>query len=317
MRSSVVEFESVERRLKLRDLRVLMRVVQTGSMSEAARQLGTSQPAVSRSISELEQLVGARLLDRDPHGIGPTSYGRALIDRGVAIFDELRQGVRAIKFLADPTGGEVRIGASIIVSVSLVSAVVDQLSRRHARLSFGVAASDTAMALRDLEERKVDLVILHVIQAIPEQRLNVEILYNEPHVVAVGTSSPWARRRCTKLADLMQERWALPPPQSPFGSVVSEAFRNNKLGLPPTVVTSTFPVRNTLLATGRFVTMIPRVALTFPATRPPLKALPIDLPSTPRPLAIITLKNRTLSPPVQLFIESVRELAKPIAKRKP
>jgi molybdenum-dependent DNA-binding transcriptional regulator ModE len=73
----MIEFERIERRLKLRDLRVLISVVQTGSMSETARRLGTSQPAVSRSISELEQLVGARLLDRDPHGIEPTSHGRS------------------------------------------------------------------------------------------------------------------------------------------------------------------------------------------------------------------------------------------------
>jgi DNA-binding transcriptional LysR family regulator len=312
----MVEFERVERRLKLRDLRVLIYVVQTGSMSEAARRLGTSQPAVSRSISELEQLVGASLLDRDPHGIEPTSYGRALLDRGVAIFDELRQGVQAIQYLTDPTAGEIRIGASIIVSVSLVSAAIDQLSKRHARLNFQVVASDTATALRDLEERRVDLVIAHVIEAIPKERFNVEVLYSEPHVVAVGTSSPLGRRRCTKLSSLMKERWLLPPPGSPFASVVSEAFRATNLGLPPTVATSTFPVRNALLATGRFVTMIPRVALVFPAASPSLKSLPIDLPSTVRPLAVITLKNRVLGPTAQLFMETVRELAKSIAKRK-
>jgi DNA-binding transcriptional LysR family regulator len=311
----MLEFDRIERRLKLRDLRILISVIQTGSMSEAAIRLGTSQPAVSRSISELEQLVGARLLDRDPRGIEPTSYGRVILDRGVAVFDELRQGVQAINSLTNATAGEIRIGASIIVSVSLVSAAIDQLSQRHGRMTFQVMASDTAAALRDLEERRVDLVILHVIEAIPEERFNVDVLYNDAHVVAAGTSSPWARRRCTKLISLMEERWVLPPPGSPFASVVSEAFRINKLSLPPTVATSTFPVRNTLLATGRFLTMIPRVALIFPATQPALKSLPIDLPSTLRPLAIITLKNRTISPAAQLFIDSVRELAKPMANR--
>jgi DNA-binding transcriptional LysR family regulator len=312
----MIEFERIERRLKLRDLRVLISVVQTGSMSEAAKRLGTSQPAVSRSISELEQLVGARLLDRDPRGIEPTSYGRALLDRGVAVFDELRLGVQAIQFLSDPTAGEVRIGASLIVSVSLVSAAIDRLSKRHARLSFHVVASDTAVALRDLEERRVDLMIAHVIEAIPEERFNVEVLYDEPHVVAVGSGSPFARLRRTKLAGLMRERWLLPPPGSPFASVVAEAFRANNLHLPSAVATSTFPVRNALLTTGRFLTMIPRVALAFPAAPLALKSLPIDLPSTLRPLAIITLKNRAQGPTAQLFIESVRELAKPVTKRK-
>jgi DNA-binding transcriptional LysR family regulator len=200
--------------------------------------------------------------------------------------------------------------------VSLVSAAIDELSKRHASLSFQVMASDTETALRDLEERRVDLVVAHVIEAIPKERFNVEVLYNDPHVVAVGTGSPLLRRRCTTLAGLMKERWLLPPPGSPFASVVSEAFRATKLGLPPTVATSTFPVRNALLTTGRFLTMIPRVALVFPAALPDLRSLPIDLPSTVRPLAVITLKERVLGPTAQLFMESVRKLAEPMMERK-
>jgi DNA-binding transcriptional LysR family regulator len=72
--------ERIERRLKLHDLRVLMSVVDGGSMGKAAKQLATSQPAVSRAIADLEYSVGVRLLDRGPHGIVPTPYGRALID---------------------------------------------------------------------------------------------------------------------------------------------------------------------------------------------------------------------------------------------
>jgi DNA-binding transcriptional LysR family regulator len=100
------KIERVERRLKLRDLRVLMSAVQAGSMHKAAERLATSQPAVSRAIGDLEHTLGVRLLDRSPHGIEPTQYGRAIIQRSVAVFDELRQGVKDIEFLADPTAGE-------------------------------------------------------------------------------------------------------------------------------------------------------------------------------------------------------------------
>src|SRR5258707_11424274 len=89
-----------------------MSVVQARSMGRAAEQLGTSQPAISRSISDLEHALGVRLVDRGSRGIEPTPYGRALIKRGVAVFDELRQGVRDIEFLADPTAGELRIGCA-------------------------------------------------------------------------------------------------------------------------------------------------------------------------------------------------------------
>src|SRR5262249_21394391 len=103
----------IGRRVKLHDLRILMAVVQAGSMNKAAALLNTSQPAISRSIAELEAAIGVCLLDRKRQGIEPTEYGRALLDSGAAIFDELHQGMQKIEFLADPTAGEVRIGSII------------------------------------------------------------------------------------------------------------------------------------------------------------------------------------------------------------
>src|SRR5215471_14189082 len=126
--------ERIERRLKLHDLRVLMCVVEAGSMSKAAELLATSQPAVSRLITDLEHSLGVRLLDRRPKGIVPTPYGRALIRRSVVVFDELRLGVKDLEFLADPTAGEVRIAAPMIMAAGLVPAVIDRLTRRHPRV---------------------------------------------------------------------------------------------------------------------------------------------------------------------------------------
>src|SRR6202008_2794146 len=107
MEPSMQLSERIGRRLKLQDLHVLMTVVQAGSMGKAAHRLNISQPAISRSIAEIEHSFGVRLLDRNRQGVEPTEYGRALLDCGVAVFDDLRQGVKKIEFLADPAAGEV------------------------------------------------------------------------------------------------------------------------------------------------------------------------------------------------------------------
>ena|SRR5690242_5059638 len=108
---SVQHWEArIGRRLRLRDVHVLLTVVQWGSMAKAAHHLGVSQPAVSKAIADLEHTLGVRLLDRGPHGIEPTLYGSVLVRRGLAVFDDLRQGVDEIGFLANPTVGQVRIG---------------------------------------------------------------------------------------------------------------------------------------------------------------------------------------------------------------
>ena len=127
--------DRIERRLKLHDVRVLMSVIEAGSMHRAARHLATSQPAVSRAIAELEHALGVRLLERSPKGIRPTPYGEAIIKRGVAVFDELRQGVKDIEFLSDPTSGELRVGCSEYAAGGPVLAVANERPMRVDELS--------------------------------------------------------------------------------------------------------------------------------------------------------------------------------------
>jgi DNA-binding transcriptional LysR family regulator len=98
------------RRLKFRDLQVFFEVVEAGSMAGAAAVLGLTQPAVSEIIAQLEQMFAIRLFDRSTRGVELTIYGRALLKRARAAFDEIRQSAEEIDFLADPNIGEVRIG---------------------------------------------------------------------------------------------------------------------------------------------------------------------------------------------------------------
>jgi len=304
----------IERRVSLRDLRVLVSVIEAGSMGKAARMLATSQPAISRSIADLEHAFGVRLLDRSAFGVEPTLYGRALLSRGIAMFDELGQGVKDIRFLADPTEGELAVAASIAIAEGLVCNVMSKLSQRYPRLSLQVLASDTTTAYRALIDRKVDLAIIHAIEPIPPRHVDVETLLLDPHVVVAGAHNPLTRRRRLKLSDVVDEPWAMPPPGSPYASVVSEAFRANRLTVPPSSISSTLPVRTTLLSTGRFLSMVPQIVMQFAPKNRLLKALPISLPTTVKPLALITLKNRTLNPVAGVFAQQLRATAKRLTK---
>lgn len=307
--------DRIERRLKLHDLRVLTTVVKAGTMGKAAEQLGTSQPAISRAIADLEHLLGVRLLDRSPQGVEPTPFGLLVIDRGIAVFDELRQTVRDIEFLTDPSAGEVRIATSIAVAISFVSAVIERLSKQHARLTFDVLTTDNVTARRSLEERRVDLMIGHVFEPVPEDRMAIEVLFHEPHVVVAGSKSPWLRRRNLRLKDLLDEPWLFPPAGSPFGSVVHEAFRAEGLEPPRAVVTSLLPLRGSLLPTGRFLTMVPQIVSDLALDKTTFRRLPLSLPKTRKPFGIVTVKSRSLSAPAALFIDHARKLAVSIARQ--
>ncbi len=305
--------DRIGRRLKLRDLHILLAVVQCGSMAKAARQLSVSNPVVSKAISDLEDALEVRLLDRGAQGVEPTIYGRALLDHARSVFDELRQAVKHVEFLADPTAGEAWIGSSIALASGLIAAVIDRLSREHPRLVFHLLAAESSMTYRALEERKVDLVVARIFKPIANEQMDAEVLYDEQEVIVAGAHNPWTRRRKIELAELMREPWTLPPPDTLSGSVIAEAFRDRGLDLPPTtIITPTVPVRTALLATGRFLTIIPHSVLQFSPNNPALKRLPVELPTTRRPVGIITLKNCILSPVAQLFIGRAREVVKPL-----
>ncbi len=309
--------DRIGRRMKLQDLHVLMTVAQAGTMGKAAQRLNTTQPNISRSIAELEHALGVRLLDRHRQGIEPTAYGRALLDCGAAVFDDLRQGVKNIEFLADPAAGDVRIGSSAFFAGTFVSAVVKRLSRRYPRIVFHlVTADETDTLRRELSERNVDLLIARRLSLFTEEKFGFEILYDDSYVVVAGVQSPWIRRRSIALAELMNESWLLPPPERALGPVYLEAFRASGLDYPRTAVFTISPeVRIGLLVSGRFLTIDPMSVLRF-SKRPEIKVLPVELQHARVPIGIVTLKNRTLSPVAQLFIDNAREVAKPLARRK-
>lgn len=309
--------DRIGHRLKLQDLRVLMAVVQAGSMRKAAALLNTTQPAVSRSIAELEHTIGVRLLDRTPQGVAPTAYGRALLDGGAAVFDDLRQAIRNIEFLADPTAGEVRIGSNPLLASTFIFAVIDRLSRRYPRIVFKLETTQTLEVLyRQLSERTVDFLIARRFGPLVDERLEFEFFFEDSFVVAADPKSPWARQRRIALADLVNEPWVLPPPESLIGSSAMAAFRTLGLDYPRvTVVTVAPEVRMSLLSTGRFLTINTTSTLRFSTGRLNVKVLPVQLPAAPVPIGIITLKGRSLSPVARLFIECAREVAR-LAKRK-
>src|SRR6186997_1641369 len=95
--------QRVRRRLKLRQLEILLAVADNGSMAKAATRLAITQPAISRALADAEHTLGVPLFERGAHGVEPTQYGKALLKHGIAAFDELDQGVREIEFLVDPT----------------------------------------------------------------------------------------------------------------------------------------------------------------------------------------------------------------------
>jgi DNA-binding transcriptional LysR family regulator len=317
-----IDWESkIGRRLKLRDLHVFVTVAQRGSMAKAAEQLGVSSAAVSEVISDLEHTLGLRLLDRHPHGIEPNVYGRALLKRCTTVFDELKQGISDLELLADAAAGEIRIGCSESIAVAILQPIIQQFSELYPRIVLNVChESAPLLGLQQLRERSLDLCVsrLRKLPADDQSDLSVEVLFNDDTVIAAGQQSRWASRRTLDITEMAGESWILTPPDSLTYQVVVDAFRARDIDPPKArLMTYSVHLRTTLAASGDFVTVLPGSVLRFNASQFGLKALPIALPVTPWPVAVVTLKNRTLNPVAQRFVDHVRTLTRTMSTQSP
>jgi DNA-binding transcriptional LysR family regulator len=257
-------------------LRNQVAVAEAGSMTRAAEELVVSYPVVSKTISELERTLGVRLFDRSISGVEPTHYGRALLTSGVAVFDAMRKGLQQIESIKQPDVGEVRIGSSIVTDAGLLPAIIERFSQEFPRAVINALAENIAVQQYDnLRDRRVELVF---------GRLPATMTETD----AAGSESRWAKRRNLTLADLVGEPW---PPSA-------------------TVVTVSLHLYMRLIETGRWLGLVPASVMRFGGKGMRLKVLPVKTSTPPAPVGFITVRDRTLTPLAERFIDCARKVAK-------
>jgi DNA-binding transcriptional LysR family regulator len=310
--------DRIGRRIKLRDLHVLLAVAEARSISRAAELLAISHPVVSRTISELEQTLGVRLFDRSSQGVSLTMHGQGFLDCAVAVFDDLRSGVQRLEVLSDPSSGEVRIGGHDVMMAGFIPTIIDQLARKHGKMAFHSIQGDYPYLRTLPRERKLDAIVARRAEVTAEVDLTTEVLFRDPLLVVAGPRNRWIGRRKIDWAEVFNEPWIMPEPDSTIGVLFAKGLRS--MGWEPlklTVMSNSIQLRNRLLATGRYLSVLPRSSLLLGAQHPRLRILPIRLPEIVQPIELITLKNRTLSPTASLFIERAREIAKTVGEQLP
>jgi DNA-binding transcriptional LysR family regulator len=219
--------------------------------------------------------------------------------------------VSELRHLADPTRGELRIGCEENLATGLLPTLINRLSRQYPGLVYELAIGDSpTLQKRDLLGRRVELAIMRSEIHELGEGLEQTVLYQDRLWVVAGADSPWAARRKISLADLVQERWCLPPPDHPVGSLVIKVF--DRAGLAPparTVTVASAQCTSNLVAHGQYLGVLGSLFLQFSPPSVQLKALPVTFPVAAPSINIVTLKQRLLSPVAKMFVEFVRKVA--------
>jgi DNA-binding transcriptional LysR family regulator len=304
----------IGRRLKPHELHIFLAVAEHGNMARAAEQLAISRPVVSKAIASLERTIGMPLFDRTTSGVEATRYGQALQRRAIGVFDELRQTVDELSFLADPNSGELRIGCSEVAAAGFVGALIADLAQQYPGLSIRTQLGNALHQYPPLRERRCELFVARAPSAAVEPDMEREILFHDLPRLVVGPASKFTNRRKVRLADLASEKWIVSFGEVAPGGLFDNTFAEAGMRAPtPAIVSDSLNLRTNLLAKdGSFVTFVPGSVLQFGPPYPSLKVLPIKVSRFFLPICISTLKDKTLSPAAKLFIERARRLAKTV-----
>jgi DNA-binding transcriptional LysR family regulator len=306
--------DRIGRRLKPHELHIFLAVAEHGSMAKAAEHLSISRPVVSKAIASLERIVGVPLFDRNASGVEPTRYGTALHRRAIGLFDELRQTVDELSFLANPNGGELRLGCTEVTAAGFVAALIADIAKRYPGLAIRTELGSVVQQYPPLRERRCELFVARAPAATIEADMQREVLFHDWPLVAVGPASKWAGKRHVRLADLTKAKWIVSPGEAVPNGLFETAFAAAGIARPtPAILSDSLNLRSSLLARdGDYVTFIPGSVLHFGPPFPSIKPLPVKLDRATLPVCIVTLKGKTLSPAATLFIARARQLAKTV-----
>ncbi|MGV3635948.1 MAG: LysR family transcriptional regulator [Pseudorhodoplanes sp.] len=273
------------------------------SIGKACRELGLSQPALSKAIRRLEDELRVPLFERTPVGIEPTSYGDALARRADIIQNEIGRAASEIEALRSHMGGEARIGVGPALAASLVSqALATFLAARpqmvvHLQEGLYEPLSEAVMTGRH------DFAVTTRPSAPIAADLTATLLFKDRFVFAAGAQHPLAKRRSVKPSDLIQFPWVLPPRGGLLWPRVVDVF--DRIGLramEPQVETNSSGCMIALLRAGAFISLVPAYLVEHDVRRREIVLLNVSMLDFSRDVIVIRRTESVLSPGAEAFL---------------
>lgn len=293
----------VRRRLKLRQLKLLLALDEFRHVGRVAEVLHVSQPAVSRTLLELEQGLGFALFLRTSKGLEPTPEGICLIRHAEAIEEDLNRAALALESLVQPDVWQVTVGI-MHGAAPVIGPTMERWRQRNPGREFHLTVREGAVdtLLSMLRAGKLDLLIGAPPESSAVADLQVEPLYADHMVWVIAHDHPLATQAQVSLTDLSASIWVLPPRVSRRRALVDAALRRHRIAAPGRLVESLS--HETILG---FVTrqqaaalVTSRLARTFEA-RKLVKILDIEMGQVLQ-MAVVTRENQPLPPAAADFI---------------
>ncbi|MCK8786271.1 LysR family transcriptional regulator [Roseomonas sp. NAR14] len=305
----------LDQRLKLHHLRVAEAITNQRSLLKAASVLAVSQPALTKTLQEVEEILGQRLFDRLPRGMRPTEAGGVFVQTARRILAELRRLDDELERIADPAGGAVALGALPVAASGVLPGALSRLKRSHAGIRIQLQQGRTEELLPLLAAGDLDLIVGRLYEPALADGFQREPLWEEPISILAHSAHPIFGLDAVTLDALRRYDLVLPTVSQRVGQEID--FLLDLLGLEQasSLRASSYGFIREMLHATDLISVMPRLMMAGDLLRGTLRVVPLPVPAPPRPAGLILPRKRALPPAAQAFVEALRAHVREIGER--
>jgi LysR family transcriptional regulator, regulator of abg operon len=299
--------------MRLNHIRVFLAIIDSGSIRAAAKQLGVTQPAITKGLRQLEESLHARLLDRTPHGVVPTLAGRAFVARARAVQSELRKAEEDLAHLAGERAGSVAFGFSL-VGLQIVTEAFSRFREHFPDARVRIVEAVSSMLLPLVRDETLDFVVGRWFGGKSDPSIVAKPLLQSPVVVAGRIGHPFGAAR--SLNELLDADWIVVVPPGADASILKKTFLSAGLPVPAKITQcESFAAMLLLMAETDLLAVLQQTLLATPFGRIGLQALPIKEPLPRETISLITRADARLTPLAAEMVKAVTTAARQLAKK--
>ncbi|MCK0150149.1 LysR family transcriptional regulator [Marivita sp. S6314] len=297
-------------RLKLRQLRLLVKVGEHGNIQHAARDLGISQPAATKMIQDLEIDFEVQLFERTNRGVVPTIFGETLIRHGKLIFAQVSTAAQELDDLNEGNSGRVVVGTLLAASPRLLPRAIQRLLNDRPNVAVKIVEGTNEALIPALRSGEIDMIVGRLPSHRHRAKIEQEKFFDERVMVVAGNQHPLAKRASISFEQLKPFGWILPPAETTLRRQTDQFFVKQGQYLPKTVIESVSYLANrSLLRSHDLIGLLPAHVAALDIEAGLLTAIDWDVPFGGRPVGVSYRGDNSLSPAGTAFLQALREEA--------
>lgn len=294
--------------MKSQHLNFFLAMAEHGSIRGAARALGLTQPAVTKTVRTLEKEIGLPLIQRSISGVVLTDHGHALLKHAQRINNEMRRADEAMAARKDGDGGVVRVAVSASAAITLIPTVLEDFTKFLPRARVSLIESSVKSALNGLFDGSLDLAVLQLGPgAFPPHIQTVQLFEIEQRIV-VRKGHP--HQQATSFSELIGCKWVVPQHPDWRGVFTSPSFWPESLLLPATLVEcSSLTIAQSLVRDSDFVSIFPEPSLRVAGLAANIVPVDVIEPLPPLRMSIIYNADTASTDASDIFMKCVKTAA--------